>query len=327
MFDIALRIFILTVNFWYLGNGSVLDSAYFPFIIGVIALFAVAMASEKKRSLKTVYPALFLGYCIVNFLLHNAQMKSLPALTSVFFGVMLFYLVLSYSENFARLITTFKIVALINVAWLAMQYLNVAPMLNGVLCGFYERSSSLSASLILTAPFIPILTAVLFAIPNYTGIMVGVLLSVRLGAWYLVVVALVGLFIVYSGQSSLRYKYDSRHQVLYEATQETLLKANILGHGLDSFKGSELAKKHNWDIELKCEPVEWFYWTGFVGLVFAGLWIREILRKAKGMILLAISGFFLMGLTQGVFQNVKLLSMFLPLVAWAYIQKQEAKLC
>jgi len=324
MFDTALRIFILTVNFWYLGNGSVLDSAYIPFIIGVIALFSVAMSCEKRRSLKTIYPALFLGYCIVNFLLHNAQVKSLPALTSVFFGVMLFYLVLNYSENFARLITTLKIVALVNISWLVMQYLNIAPILNGALCGFYERSSSLSASIVLTAPFIPILTTVLFTIPNYTGIAVGILMSLKLKVWYLLIAALIGLSLIYAGQSSLKYKYDSRHNILYEAVQETLLKANILGHGLGSFKGSELAKKHSWDIELKCEPVEWFYWTGIVGMVFAGLWIREILLKAKGKVLFAVTGFFLMSFTQGVFQNVKLMSLFLPLLAWAYIQKEDA---
>jgi hypothetical protein len=290
----------------------------------VIALFAVAMSCEKRRSLKTIYPALFLGYCIVNFLLHNAQVKSLPALTSVFFGVMLFYLVLNYSENFARLITTLKVVALVNISWLVMQYLNIAPILNGALCGFYERSSSLSASIVLTAPFIPILTTALFTIPNYTGIAVGILMSLKLKAWYLSIAALIGLSIIYAGQGSLKYKYDSRHNILYEAVQETLLKANILGHGLGSFKGSDLARKYNWDIELKCEPVEWFYWTGIVGMVFAGLWIREILRKAKGKVLLAVIGFFLMSLTQGVFQNVKLMSLFLPLLAWAYIQKEDA---
>ena len=287
-------------------------------------MFSVAMSCEKRRSLKTIYPALFLGYCIVNFLLHNAQVKSLPALTSVFFGVMLFYLVLNYSENFARLITTLKIVALVNISWLVMQYLNIAPILNGALCGFYERSSSLSASIVLTAPFIPILTTVLFTIPNYTGIAVGILMSLKLKAWYLSIAALIGLSIIYAGQSSLKYKYDSRHNILYEAVQETLLKANILGHGLGSFKGSELAKKHSWDIELKCEPVEWFYWTGIVGMVFAGLWIREILLKAKGKVLFAVTGFFLMSFTQGVFQNVKLMSLFLPLLAWAYIQKEDA---
>ncbi len=287
-------------------------------------MFAVAMSCEKRRSLKTIYPALFLGYCIVNFLLHNAQVKSLPALTSVFFGVMLFYLVLNYSENFARLITTLKIVALVNISWLVMQYLNIAPMLNGALCGFYERSSSLSASIVLTAPFIPILTTVLFTIPNYTGIVVGILMSLRLKVWYLSIAALIGLSLIYAGQGSLKYKYDSRHNILYEAVQETLLKANILGHGLGSFKGSELAKKHSWDIELKCEPVEWFYWTGIVGIVFAGLWIREILLKAKGKLLFAVTGFFLMSFTQGVFQNVKLMSLFLPLLAWAYIQKEDA---
>ena len=287
-------------------------------------MFSVAMSCEKRRSLKTIYPALFLGYCIVNFLLHNAQVKSLPALTSVFFGVMLFYLVLNYSENFARLITTLKVVALVNISWLVMQYLNIAPILNGALCGFYERSSSLSASIVLTAPFIPILTTVLFTIPNYTGIAVGILMSLKLKVWYLLIAALIGLSLIYAGQSSLKYKYDSRHNILYEAVQETLLKANILGHGLGSFKGSELAKRHSWDIELKCEPVEWFYWTGIVGMVFAGLWIREILLKAKGKVLFAVTGFFLMSFTQGVFQNVKLMSLFLPLLAWAYIQKEDA---
>lgn len=343
MFDKLLKAFIIIVSLWWFGEKGILLNTQKVFMVGVAVLLFTAFNKPPRRYIKLTYPALFFAYCAANFIYWKLNHIFFPAFISICWGSILFYLVCTYVEDLSGIIKALKLVILLNVILIVLQAFNLDPifdraMSHSLLHGFCERTSSMSALLLMGVPFFPPLLILLYFLPNFSGAVfgtiIGSILFSRTKFKFFVIPLLIIMLslMLWNGRSALMQKYNSRKEMLFKASQMTLVKTPAFGWGLGSFQQSNLAEKYNWDTEMKCEPIEWLFWAGILGWIFAGLWIKDIFirfwyrRKDHHVfrLSLAILGMGLMSLTQGVFQNPKLMVMFISILALFYI-KTETK--
>ncbi len=345
MFDLLLRILMIVVSLWYMGTGTLLDNTFKVFTVGILLLSLYSFTTYPKRNVKMIYPALFFGYCAFNFIYHGFQSISfLPFLCIMFCGL-LFYLVVAYSEKFEYLITTLKIIVLCNLVLAILQILKLDPILTpssgGYISGFYERTSSLSTLLVMLLPFLSYSIFPIYLIPNITGMVSSIIVVICKKDFRLILVmSLLVISFIYFRYDWFKYKFDNRityvqnlkvdkrgHGIVYQTAKSVLQQNPILGYGLGTFKYSTISKEYKWNMELKCEPIDWLFSAGIVGIIFVFLFFADLWKNIKqnkiknlGYVLLGVC---VMSLTQGVFQNIKLMVIFIPLMAWIYIPTKE----
>ena len=345
MFDKALSLFIFITCLWYYGENGIILNASKIFTIGTLGLFFIAMTQRPKRHIKLLYPSFFFGYCLLNFVWYRLHHIFLPTFLAISFGALLFYLVCVYSEDFQKIVETMKWILLVNIAMAFLQKIGLDPIFDQAtsvtqLHGFFERTSSFSAFAVLMFPLMSLqIMVLLFCLPNFSGVIVGAtqfsilwhgFYKHRLDRIAIPFVVAIALAFLYVNRAKLDFKYNSRKDMLFTAVQATCLQKPAFGFGLGSFRESTLAKDYNWDTTMKCEPIEWFMWTGFLGIVAVFFWLRDMFLRfwryrrrlfCEGV---AIFGFLLISLTQGIFQDPKLMAVFLPFLAWFYIKTEEA---
>ncbi len=317
-----------------------MDYTYKIFIVGITALFGISLLCKPVRKTNIPYPAIFVLSCVLNILIHNIDNILLAPLVSILLGVLLFNLVFTYSQNIERVFKAILIIVFLNVFMLIFQSLNLdifyGELAHQQMNGSFEKTSSLATLFLMAIPLFNMTFIPLLLIPNYSGLFLGsIILYFKQVRKYMIIPGIVlfvllVLFVIFN-YNGILLKFNSRKDILFSVIKVTCLDNFFFGFGLNSFSQSSIAKYYSWNIDLKNEPIEWFYSTGITGVMVVAFWLRDILIRMWNFrdnplvkkISLSILGFLFISSMQGVFHNIKLLVIFIPILAWLYILTEQ----
>ncbi len=310
IFDWVTKVFLfLSPIFLFKDYRPSLSRGLF-FVIGTFALFAISLGVEPKRKFSNIWASVFLLLALVRVFFDNSMgnpqaewfnfWMSCSGFIYVFCGMLLFYIIYTYTENAQQYFIPIVWVAILNFILAIAQYSRHdffwthASTING----FMEISSQLGQYSALATPILFFINPLLVIFPIVTVIIsksISSILAMTIGIGLFCVlkgirgkiIAGIGIIALLTGLFNFAYikaKFECR-PVMWQKTVKLALDKPFLGWGYGSFKekvteikaksslgGPEYARAHNDYLHTAQE-------LGFPIVIVLGLFLTGIFKK------------------------------------------------
>lgn len=352
MFDIALGIFLFLSPIFFLpkqiGNINALQFYQFGilgfdgynylqlqfFQYGIIVLFIVALLSKQQRQFNNIgMVSLLVLFCFSVFW-HPISVK---LFWNVFCGIFLYYIVVTYTKNYKKLLWVIVVVALLNTLFAILQYYGIHLIYgstgrsDGLMC----LNTHLGVYQAMTLPICSIISPYLMIIP-----LVGIWLSKSIlaifvslcwmGVYFrktimkygiLSVLCYFSILIIFivKNYSLILAKFNIR-MLVWVPTIKMISEKIMLGNGVKLFTYSSSIGL----FENPCSIyLQLIYYVGILGIIPIVLLFRHLFGKSNVILLSSIVIALIAGIEKSFLDYPRLAGTFIILFAFLTISKGE----